>query len=391
MRRANLIMPPGLFRVALAYAVFVNHSIPVCLGSAAVYLFFVLSGYWVYRMWQAEYESTSAPYLYFIISRFWRLLPIYYVALAVYILSEHILPSGRTTPQPEGLFDQLHFYFSHMLLIGYAPLTSKLILPVWSLDIELQFYLVAPFLILLLMRQGWTSPLRLAVYAGAVAGLAAFIVFYSGTRAQSAYLPMYLIFFLIGLHAAHYNWRLRDDAAACCLGIASALVIGIIAWPATRPLLVQGSFSGWLSDYYPAANIVIALVMAPYAIATVYKSPKKGTWLARFDRDLSNVTYEIYLLHWTAVGIVAHFCGHISKYDQLPAIMISWVAIFPAAWAIYWWIDRPIDNLRRLFVKSKAVTSTDNRSRVAPSTAPPASRWRPYSGAATSETMQPPA
>ena len=43
---------------------------------------------------------------------------------------------------------------------------------------------------------------------------------------------------------------------------------------------------------------------------------------ARFDRDLSNVTYEIYLLHPAALLIVAHFVGHLSKYRQMPAVVL---------------------------------------------------------------------
>ena len=95
MRLNTLIAPPGLFRIALAYIVFVNHSLPIHLGSMAVYLFFMLSGYWVFHMWGREYAPTEAPYRNFIVSRFWRLMPVYYVALAAFFLVDFLFPSGR--------------------------------------------------------------------------------------------------------------------------------------------------------------------------------------------------------------------------------------------------------------------------------------------------------
>src|ERR1700723_1000256 len=95
MRLDRLIAPPGLFRIALAYIVFVNHSVPIHLGSMAVYLFFMLSGYWVFQMWGREYAPTEAPYRNFIVSRFWRLMPVYYVALALFLLIDFLFPSGR--------------------------------------------------------------------------------------------------------------------------------------------------------------------------------------------------------------------------------------------------------------------------------------------------------
>lgn len=355
MRLDRLIAPPGLFRIVLAYIVFINHSVPIHLGSLAVYLFFMLSGYWVFRMWAGEYAPTETPYRNFIVSRFWRLMPVYYVALAIFFVIDALFPSGRAAYQPDGLWAALHYYVSQLLILGYAPLPydAKTMPPVWSLDIELQFYLVAPLVILLLTRYRAGSLLRLALGLVALAGFAAFVVFFGNIHAQSAFLPMYLVFFLIGAYSARYNWRPDSRLAAGGLGFAGLLIVGCILVPATRPLLIEGSFSSWLSDFNPDANIVLALLLAPYAMSTVLRSPAKGTWAARFDRDLSNITYEIYLLHPAALLIIAHFVGHLSKYRQLPAIVMAWALILPAAWLIYRFIDQPIDRRRSAWVRSR--------------------------------------
>jgi peptidoglycan/LPS O-acetylase OafA/YrhL len=355
MRLNSLIVPPGLFRIALAYIVFVNHSLPIHLGSMAVYLFFMLSGYWVFHMWGREYAPTEVPYRNFLVSRFWRLMPIYYVALALFLLIDFLFPSGRIGFQPVGAWSTLHFYASQLLILGYAPLpyAAKTMPPVWSLDIELQFYLVAPLLIPLLSRYRAGSAPRLALWLVALAGFAAFIVFFGNIHAQSAFLPMYLVFFLIGIHSARYGWKPNPSLAVGGLAAALLLIAACILLPATRPLLIEGSFSGWLSGFNPDANIVFALLVAPYAMSTVLRSPEKGSRRARLDRDLSNVTYEIYLLHPAALLIVAHFVGQLSKYRQLPVIALAWVGLFPVAWLIYRYIDQPIDRRRSAYIRSR--------------------------------------
>jgi peptidoglycan/LPS O-acetylase OafA/YrhL len=355
MRLDRLIAPPGLFRIALAYIVFVNHSVPIHLGSLAVYLFFMLSGYWVFHMWGREYAPTEAPYRNFIVSRFWRLMPVYYVALAIFSLTDWLFPSGRIAYQPDGLWAAIHYYVSQLTILGYAPLpyAAKTMPPVWSLDIELQFYLVAPLVILALTRYRAGSAPRLGLALVALAGFAAFIVFFGNIHAQSAFLPMYLIFFLIGAWSARHGWKPEPGLAVGGLALAGLLAAGCILLPATRALLIEGSFSSRLSDFNPDANIVLALLIAPYAMSTVLSSPAKGTWAARFDRDLSNVTYEIYLLHPAALLIVAHFVGHLSKYRQMPVIALAWLGLFPVCWLIYRLVDHPIDRRRSAWVRSR--------------------------------------
>jgi peptidoglycan/LPS O-acetylase OafA/YrhL len=367
MQWSRFVVSPGVFRLSLAYIVFVNHSIPLHLGSLAVYLFFMLSGYWVRQMWDKEYVPTDAPYRNFIISRFWRLIPIYYIALLIFYTTDYLFPTSRVPYRPPDAWGALHYYVSQALLLGYAPLpyAAKIIPPVWSLDIEMQFYLIAPFLIALISRYPVRSLPRLALYALALIGFVAFVLFYGNIHAQSAFLPMYLIFFLIGLHTAEHGWQPPPSLAVTGLVTAAVLIAACIALPETRPLLVEGSFSSRLSDFNPDVNLVLAFLIAPYAMATVRKELPKGSWLARIDRDLSNVTYELYLLHFSALVVVTHFLGDRSKYQQLPAIMLAWIVMLPISWAVYLLIDCPIDRLRHQFVKSRRRTAIVNDVAVA--------------------------
>jgi peptidoglycan/LPS O-acetylase OafA/YrhL len=346
-RLPSAILPPGAFRLCLAMAVFLNHTLPVEIGSAAVYIFFLLSGYWVFRMWQQQYRFTRRPVATFLISRIWRLLPMYYLALAVLIGVLSIGPKPGFPWQTGLSWTALHFDISSLTLLGYATLapTLRVFLPVWSLDVELQFYLVAPLVIAVL-----TAPrlgARLALYALSAIGLLDFIIEYGGIRAQSGFLPMYLAFFVAGVETARTGWRpgprlALGGAAAACL-----LFVVCVALPQTRPLLIMGSFSGWLSHFNPDANLVLACLMAPYAAATLRQT---GPFPPRVDRHLSNITYDVYLLHWSAATALLRFDGEVSAYRRLPLIALAWVLVPLVATAVYFWIDRPIDGLRARFV-----------------------------------------
>src|SRR5258708_4482403 len=315
MNTRNLVMLPGAFRLTLACTVFVSHVMPLALGAAAVYLFFALSGYWIYQMWHAEYASLDRPYTTFMASRVWRLFPVFYATLVVLALCVH--PLGWLAFQlPDGWsWASVNFYASHLALLGYADLNSpdNLIPTVWSLDIELQFYLVAPVIIGILDRSTHRSPVRLALYAVAAAGLAVLFTVY-GLRPTTGSLPLYLAFFLCGMLAARHAWRPTSEQARTSLLAAAALLLGCIALPHARELFLWGSFSGPLSQYNAQANGLLALLLVPYAMATVRQS------CTRTDRVLGNLSYEVYLVHGAALTIFLQHFQHLSRVERIPYI-----------------------------------------------------------------------
>src|SRR5258708_13297126 len=73
------LLSPGGVRLFLAMVVVVHHSLPLRAGSWAVDVFFVLSGYWITRMWNTRYRQTRIPYITFLVTRWWRLAPVFLV------------------------------------------------------------------------------------------------------------------------------------------------------------------------------------------------------------------------------------------------------------------------------------------------------------------------
>lgn len=357
MKLTHLIAPPGLFRIILAYLVFINHTFPLHVGSVSVYLFFMLSGYWVYAMWFKEYAITNQPYWNFLTGRFWRVYPIYYTALGLSFLATRFVGAHDFDFRPTGALVAFHYYFSHVFIYGYSalPRLAQIMPPVWSLDIEMQFYVAAPLLILVWNRYGaWSVP-RLLVYAVGIVGLAIYVDLIWHKVGFSGYMPNYLLFFLVGVQTAHSGWRPSERLAIGGCLLAASLMVGSMIVPATRSLLVEGKFAGPLTPYFQLASIVMAVLVAPYAMATVRKQPESA-WFRRLDRDLGNMTYEVYLFHETALLIGWHYISG-TRLQQIPWLFLVAVAVMPMAWVFYQLIDLPMERRRKAFLRSRQLAA----------------------------------
>ena len=128
---------PGCFRLFLALLVLIDHATRLNLGTAAVFVFFTLSGYWIRVMWEKRYSH--GPYWIYVVSRFWRLMPVF--ALGSCICWMLLIARGAVPPIHDALLHQL---VSNIFIVGYDLLAYRANAPAWSLDIEVQFYLVAP-------------------------------------------------------------------------------------------------------------------------------------------------------------------------------------------------------------------------------------------------------
>ncbi|MDO9002138.1 MAG: acyltransferase [Aquabacterium sp.] len=131
-------------------------------GDAAVNVFIIISGFVITHLLLAKPES----YRKYIARRFFRLFPVYLVCglLAIYTLPEYIyayaeLPFAdyRATRAERIRLTEANFsahVFWHLTILhGAIPesvlrfASSSILAPAWSLSLEWQFYLLAPFIV----------------------------------------------------------------------------------------------------------------------------------------------------------------------------------------------------------------------------------------------------
>jgi peptidoglycan/LPS O-acetylase OafA/YrhL len=301
-------MSPGALRFLLATLVVVFHYTSFGIGHMPVYLFFALSGYWVYTMWQNKYSATREPYATFIVSRAWRLAPVFLLcsfgALTMSLALPLVVAPAAPFAPPEPLA-----LMSSLVILGYNTAAGAPLVPAWSLDIELQFYLVAPLVIALLQRRA-----LFAVVLCAGVSVASFALFYD--RAFTSYLP----WFLAGMLAARYPALLPHRRVALASGmLALAIVVLFAIVPALRPVLFGGAHRGGL---YLAWN-------------------------------------SLYLVHWLPLLYVTHYVPQIAALPHfsralatMPLVLLSYAAAF----AITVYVDRPCSHARERFVKARRAT-----------------------------------
>jgi peptidoglycan/LPS O-acetylase OafA/YrhL len=407
------VLPPGAFRLWLALIVFITHTTPLKLGASAVFLFFALSGYWIDRMWHAEYQHVARPVRTFYLSRLWRIFPVFYAALALMLLcaacgwialphpalgttldiapsSEAVAGAPATVLGPMAAF---HYYASHVLLFGYATIHPawRVIAPLWSIDIELQFYVVAPLVIWLLDR-AWasgnasTSPHDVARHPGSashevrcrsligpillfvvcVLGLLHMLLAYRGDDSTIGVLPDYLAFFVAGAWVARRDRHFSSAQVQIGAGIAFAILLICTAFHPLRGVMYFGSNYGVMSYFNTAANLLIAIALLPYAMATTRVRPRKreatettpaSGWRrrldpARLDRLFGALSYEVYLIHGIVL-LVVHGSGvlptgSLARLLWLPPLLVVIVAV---SLVVYYVVDEPLERGRRRWVR----------------------------------------
>jgi peptidoglycan/LPS O-acetylase OafA/YrhL len=344
-------MTPGAFRLMLASLVVVHHFTPLSLGSAAVGLFFVLSGFWIRTMWQNKYRHTHRPYLTFITSRFWRLFPAFiFVAVVTALVTNCSKPIGLQ-------------WLPNIAILGYGQLACMPVAPVWSLDVELQFYFVAPIVIFFAAKgNGALAALVLAGVLGVILGsyLAPGRHFYFNIGPGAVLYDAFL-FFLVGMIASSASWRPPRALVLGSTALAIALIAIVLAHPIWRSILLIGAHPGALADFNPLANAAVIILLTPLALSTVTR-PSNA-----IDRTAGDLAYIVYLVHWPVMIYVRDrfYAGADTKVHLL-ILAVAIPAIFLISLFLLFVLDRPMNRLRSAFVNGRLARRPQNARAGAP-------------------------
>jgi exopolysaccharide production protein ExoZ len=119
------------------------------LGRFGVQLFFLVSALTMCHMWQLR-SSESRPIQKFYIRRFFRIAPLFWLAIPTYLLINGV---SKNYWAPEGIKLKeilLTATFTH----GFWPSSITSVVPGgWSIAVEMTFYLIFPFLIILIKNR----------------------------------------------------------------------------------------------------------------------------------------------------------------------------------------------------------------------------------------------
>ena len=282
-------------------------------------IFFVLSGFLLFLPWvKAASAGSPAPSVRrYAWHRVRRIMPAYVVTVVAAYLVYHFRTAG---PNPghtwEGLFRNLTLTQIYTDDYLYSFLHQGLT-QMWSLAVEVAFYVVLPLLAYLLLvvlcRRRWrprlllsglmvlalVSPAWLALVHsvdwlpdGARLWLPGYLAWFVGGMALAALQPM-------GVRA--YAWVCVPLAVACYF-IASTPIAGE---PTTSPAELREALAK--TAFYA---VIATLVVAPLALGPRRDGggPERG-WYARLLASrpmvfLGEISYEIFLIHLTTMELV---------------------------------------------------------------------------------------
>lgn len=308
---------PGSFRLVLALVVVLSHTSSGRFGVVAVMVFFVLSGFWVCRMYDERYSRFAAPIRSFYLSRFLRLWPPFAVAV--------LLALALTALRGERV------WLTQAQVLPMLGVASGLRDPLgisWSLDIEMQFYIVLPLLLSAAARSSKPADvtgLLLLTSAGWIVALGA----------QVANLFQYLPAFAAGIWLWRGDIRVSGRTAALSLGLFLLAAVLLLAFPATRGLVIEAPVDRRLIR--PGA-LLWALTLIPFVAWNVRQ---RGLAI---DRMLGDLSYSLYLVHFPLL-LTLDKLWHPGRDPATVAVKLA--ACLAAALLFYWLIDRPSEGFRQ--------------------------------------------
>lgn len=311
----------GSLRLILALAVAASHAGfrvgGLNPGVVAVIGFYLISGYVMAGLIRRHYnQPAKAPAFY--LDRAIRLLPQYFtyvgLTLAWHLYSQAELPFLSHPPTPGDLINNLLIvplnYYMWNGSDHYA-----LIPPAWSLGAEIQFYLIAPFLLIWPRRLLAAGVLSLCVYLLALAGLINSDWF--GYRL----LPGVLLFFLLGALIQHHHQKKQDSRAAVIA--AAVAVLATVALVALRRY-------GILHQPYNAETL-LGLIVGITLLHSLATRPR-----TRWDDLAGDLSYGVFLNHFLILWTV---CPQGVTAGQLPAFLALSIAL---AWFTQHYIEQPL-------------------------------------------------
>lgn len=298
----GLVLPPGAFRLVLAFVVLISHMSSLDVGRLAVLLFFYLSGYWTVRIWSEKFDRRSVGRFY--VARYWRIAPLFLIATFA-------AAAARGA----------ELQWQNFTLLGLA--STEGVDPThvsWSLDIELQFYLLVPLVAAIM-----ASVRRDLIFAGAVLICAAgvWLEVVLGLTTVAKYLPA----FILGAATFTYDWRPSEREA----NISLLVFLAVTAATVFTPFFDKGTPDPFDRDLF---GLLWMLPLLPYAARslTVRSGP--------LDRDVGSFSYAFYLIHPLVIF------GSDLLVGGLGGKLVAMVMSFPAAAALFYAFDKPMEALR---------------------------------------------
>ncbi|GAB5539202.1 MAG: acyltransferase [Salibacteraceae bacterium] len=313
----------------------------VLLGGLGVEVFFVLSGYLIGRIILRNFEAFEGfkTIKDFWINRWFRTIPLYFLALAV-----QIMLSGK--------FEWGYLYYFVFLQNNFYGIS---LFPVsWSLVIEEWFYLLLPFLLLIIITLFKRVQLRYLLGVIALMGIVKYILIdglnipFTGVNGN---IVLRIDTMLIGVCLALIDRQFPEVFQR--LASKRYFIIGVgctVIWQFTihNYYGLEAAMDSVLMRtlYFPLQSLFIGLTLPYFKHAKVFNHWfKQIPGLALFITWSSILSYSFYLFHQN----IFHFLLELDL--ELSIFWVALACMYPLSYVLYVAYEKPLTQLRARFTR----------------------------------------
>lgn len=351
-----ILLVMGILRLLFAFSVITYHArephgLLLFNQTAAILSFFIISGFYMALILDGKYQSKISFY----ISRGLRIFPLYWVALSITLIlgfiKIHLHLGSEETAITHYFQYSTHLSgipaiveFVNFILRNFALILTRdyfyiqdnlapgylIVNPAWTLQIELIFYVLAPFL----MRIKKNFLLFVLFYVTIFYGIIEPFSLVSEHNLIYSFLK-YALFFLFGMISYRYVYKHYKKPKMTKLPIVVFIffLIFIIFYQFLPGKILDKSFMMGLV-YYAAFSLSI-----PYFFTLT-----KGN---RFDRFIGELSYPVYITHMIFAKVL--FSLHIPQIPFLNSFLIAIPTILFSIFLVKI-IQDPIDKFRHKII-----------------------------------------
>jgi len=332
----------GLVRFLLAVTVVINHTGPLfglvfTDAYMAIKVFFIISGFYMSLILSEKYTGPGQCRLFYS-NRLLRLFPLYWtvllLSLGVSLCFKYFLHTALLLGPWQTWLEKLSpaamlvlaglngailgqdlLFFSHLTSNGTlafawdaiyqaTPAWHFLLIPqAWTVSLELVFYALAPWLV----RRS-TAFLAVLVAAGFALRAGVSLGGFPFDPWKQRFFPAEFGFFLLGLFAYRLYAALRpaNIPRRTLRAVSGAYVAAIVFYQFLPGAMGKEFF------LYAATTMSV-----PFLFLLTKK--------IRFDRAIGELSYPIYISHWTVIMVAEYFCGkrHLPLLALAATILLS--------------------------------------------------------------------
>ncbi len=308
-------------------------------------LFFVLSGFLITGI---LLDTVESPHYYrnFISRRALRIFPLYYVCLILFSIAT-VLSSRWSEIQHWGGVGWFVVYLGNIRAawVGSTPPVFSFG-PLWSLQVEEQFYLFFPSLVLFFSRANLRRVLIFCLFAAPVLRLVLMLCFPKNLEAPYVLTPCRMDALAIGGLVA----VLKRSPAAVRLRLAwvraglvfSAAAAGAIFMLTRHSESWNHPFLSALS--YSAVDAASALLLCIVVFWPAENFPALLRWKPLVYTG--QIAYGLYLLHgpasWVARSAIGRLSGIQIEGHSALSVLITFAASFPVAGLSWRFFETPV-------------------------------------------------